>query len=104
MAKKKKLTPTAWIFKKYMLQVQIESFVELARESGLEYRTMMNHIEEPGHFRIYELRALDEILHFDAADLIYLIKGGGHEESKAAALFSGIGADNVGHRTICQPC
>lgn len=74
MAKKK--NETRRLFKRYTLEAYIESFKELAQMAGIEYRTFLQRMENPGLFRAYELKALDDILHFEDADLFQLIKGG----------------------------
>ena len=59
----------------YMIEADINNFSELSRQSGIEYQTLNVRVKNPGTFRIYELRRLDELLHFDDEDLITLIKG-----------------------------
>lgn len=61
------------IFKRYMNELDIDSFKELARETGIDYQTLLDHLARPELFRIFELRALNEILHFSSEDLLFLI-------------------------------
>lgn len=82
---KKELSATAWMLKKYMTEAHINTFKDLAEETGIEYRTLMNHIENPKLFRILELRSLDEVLKIDPEDLIVLVKGGEYESKKKEA-------------------
>ena len=74
MAKKK--NETRRLFKRYTLEAYIESFKELAQMAGMEYRTFLSRLENPELFRAYELKALDDILHFSTDDLLRLVKGG----------------------------
>ena len=59
----------------YMIEADISNFSELSRQSGIEYQTLNTRVKNPGTFRVYELRRLDELLHFGDEDLITLIKG-----------------------------
>lgn len=71
----------------YMHRAHIESFPVLAKESGIEYRNLMNRIKSPGQFRLYEIQALDEILKFEERDLMSLIKGEDNEQNEKIALY-----------------
>lgn len=73
---KKQKNETKRMFKRYILDRYIDSLKELADMAGIEYRTFLQRMENPGLFRAYELKALDDILHFEDADLFQLIKGG----------------------------
>ena len=86
---KKEISPTAWMLKKYMNLIHMASFKELAAETGIEYRTLISHIDNPGQFRIYEIRVLDEVLRIDAADLICLLRGGDYATSEKITYFNG---------------
>ena len=59
----------------YMIAADINNFSELSRQSGIEYQTLNNRLKNPGGFRAYEIRRIDELLHFTDEDLITLIKG-----------------------------
>lgn len=74
MAKKK--NETLRLFKRYTLEAYIDSFKELAQMAGIEYRTFLSRMENPALFRAYELKALDDILHFSTDDLLRIVKGG----------------------------
>lgn len=71
----KQKNETKRLFKRYMLDNYIDSLTELARMAGIEYRTFLIRMENPGSFRTHELKALDEILHFATEDLVSLIRG-----------------------------
>lgn len=64
-----------WLLKRYMLNQQIETFSELSRMSGIAKRTLYDRIQEPKTFRIFELEALDKVLHFSEEDLAKLARG-----------------------------
>lgn len=61
------------LFKRYMLENDIDTFKELAKETGIDYQTLLDHLARPELFRIYELRALHEVLRFSNEDLLFLI-------------------------------
>ena len=73
---KKQKNETKRMFKRYILERYIDSLKELPDMAGIEYRTFLQRMENPALFRAYELKALDDILHFEDADLFLLIKGG----------------------------
>ena len=50
---------------KRMVDNNIDTFLELAKETGLGYQTMRNHIHKPEELRLFEFRALDGVLRFD---------------------------------------
>ena len=59
----------------YMIEADINNFSELSRQSGIDYQTLNVRIKDPGTFRMYEIRKLDELLHFTDEDLLILIRG-----------------------------
>ena len=64
------------LFKRYMNEADIDNFSELSRQSGIDYQTLNVRIKEnPGTFRLYEIRQLDELLHFTEEDLLLIIRG-----------------------------
>ena len=64
-----------WVLKRYMVEQHIDSFSELCRRTGIAKRTLYDRIEEPSTMRIYELNALDAVLHFTDEDMIKLSRG-----------------------------
>lgn len=64
-----------WLIKQYMAAQHIESLSELARMTGLTRRKLYDRINDPKTFRMYEIIALDEILHFSNEDLLFLMRG-----------------------------
>ena len=64
-----------WMIREYMTKKHIPSLAELARLTGIEYRTLINHINDIGKFRIYEVIALDNVLSFKDEDLLRIMRG-----------------------------
>ena len=64
-----------WLFKRYMVDAHVDGFRELSRQTGIEYRTLLNHIDAPEQFRLSEVRELDEVLRFTDGDLLKLLRG-----------------------------
>lgn len=73
MAKVK--SPVKKLLKFYMIDYDIDSFRELAKETGIDYQTLLDHIAKPELFRQWEIRVLDEVLKFSDEDLLKLIRG-----------------------------
>lgn len=65
-----------WLIKEYMIKARINSFSELARCAGIEYQTLQNHIKHASSFRLFEIRMLDDVLHFSDDDMLKIIRGG----------------------------
>ena len=63
------------LLRRYMLERDIESFRDLAKETGIDYQTLLDHIARPELFRQWEIKVLDETLQFSDEDLIVLIRG-----------------------------
>jgi len=63
------------LFKRYMNEADIDNFTALSRQSGIDYQTLNVRIKNPGTFRAYELRQLDELLQFSDEDLLQLVRG-----------------------------
>lgn len=64
-----------WLIKKYMCEQHIESIAELAKLSGMTRRILYDRINNPETLRLYEVTALDGILHFTDEDKLKLISG-----------------------------
>lgn len=67
--------PIRKIIKTYMSMNDIDSFTELSKLTGLCRQTLYDRINNPGSFRVFEIRMLDEVLHFSDEDLAKLIRG-----------------------------
>ena len=64
-----------WLIKRYMVEQHIDTLSELARESGIARRTLYDRMNDPKTFRLFELIALDDVLHFNDEDLAKLARG-----------------------------
>ncbi len=64
-----------WLIKLYMAQNHIDSISELARLSGLSRRLLYDRINDPASLRIYEIKNLDDVLHFSDEDMLFLMRG-----------------------------
>jgi len=58
------------IFKKYMAVEGIADFKELSKQSGIKYQTLLDHINKPSLFRVFEIQSINDVLHFSSEDLI----------------------------------
>lgn len=63
------------ILKYYMLDCDINSFRDLAVETGIDYQTLLDHIARPELFRQWEIKTLDNVLKFNDEDLLKIIRG-----------------------------
>lgn len=64
------MTDLKWLIKEYMTRLRIEDFKTLAKMCGIDYQTFQRRIKHPENFRMFELRAINDILHFESEDLI----------------------------------
>ena len=75
MVKDKSKISFRFMIKRYMLNNYIEDFKELSQQTGIKYDTLGVRLHKPETLRKYEIRLLDEVLHFTDEDLISLIRG-----------------------------
>lgn len=68
-------SPIRKIINKYIAEYDIGSITNLSKITGLNRQTLYERINNPTTFRIYEIRALDDELHFSDEDMLKLIKG-----------------------------
>lgn len=64
-----------WLLKEYMGKAHIESFTELADVTGMTRRTLYDRINNPRTIKVFELMALNNVLHFTDEDLKRLATG-----------------------------
>jgi len=64
-----------WLIKTYMAREHIETISELASLCGFTRRLLYDRIKDPKTFRIYELMALNNVLHFSDEDFLMLLRG-----------------------------
>jgi len=63
------------LFKRKLIDRDIEDFKDLAKMTGIKYDTLLDHLKRPEMFRTFELKALNEVLEFEDSELLLLIKG-----------------------------
>ena len=63
------MTDLKWLFKKYMADLRIDDFKALAKMCGIDYSTFKRRLQHPENFRVFEIKAINEILHFTPEDL-----------------------------------
>ena len=68
-------SPIKKLFWRYMLDADIDSFTDLAKKTGIDYQRLNRRIADPHSFTIFELMALNNILHFSDEDLLKIIRG-----------------------------
>lgn len=73
MAKVK--SPIKKMLRLYMIEADINSFVELSKQTGIDYQRLNKRMTDPHSFTVFELLALEETLHLTDEDLLKLIKG-----------------------------
>ena len=66
---------TLKMFKRKLIDKDIEDFKELAKQTGIKYDTLLDHLKRPGMFRAFEIQALNEVLEFDDTELLLIVKG-----------------------------
>lgn len=67
------MTDIKWLFKDYMNKLHIKDFKELSKQCGIKYQTLLDHLERPSLFRLYELHAINNVLHFSSEDLLTIL-------------------------------
>ena len=63
------------LFKIKMIEKNFDSLKDLAKQTGIKYDTLLDHLKRPGMFRAFEIQALNEVLEFEDSELLLLIKG-----------------------------
>lgn len=64
-----------WLIEEYRVRQHIESVEELAIRTGINIRTLRRRIEDPRQLRMFEIEALNKILHFTNEDLLKIMRG-----------------------------
>lgn len=63
-----------FLIMRYMLENFIENFTQLSEKTGIKYDTLNEHIKHPEKLRKWEIKLLDEVLHFSDEDLLRIIR------------------------------
>lgn len=58
-----------------MVVNHIEDLKELSRLTGIAYQTLRLKIRKPEQLRVFEIVALDEVLHFGDGELLTVLRG-----------------------------
>ena len=64
-----------WLLKKYMVEQHIESLSSLSKLTGIAKRTLYDRIAQPTTLKVFEIKALDDVLHFSDEDMVKLARG-----------------------------
>lgn len=64
-----------WLLKKYMIQLHIKSFGDVADAVGMTRRKLYDRMDDPSTLKLYEIQALNRLMHFSDEDLLSLLKG-----------------------------
>lgn len=64
-----------WLIEEYRTRNRIDSLKEIAEHTGIDYQRLLKRIENPKSFKLFEIEALDELLHFTDEDLLKILRG-----------------------------
>lgn len=67
--------PIKKLLRLYMIKYDIDSFRELAKETGINYQRLRRRLEDPQSLTVYELLAINDALQLTDEDFLKLIKG-----------------------------
>ena len=63
------------LFHMYMAKNDIASIQELSKKTKIEYTRLRKRFRDAGSLRLYEIRSLDDVLHFSDEDIVKLSRG-----------------------------
>ena len=63
-----------FLLKEYMAINRISNFVELEKLTGFTKSTLFRRMKHPEELKLFEIRVLDEVLHFSDEDLARLVR------------------------------
>lgn len=69
-----------FLLRQYMAINRISSLLELEKLTGFSKSTLHQRIRHPEELRLYEIRALDSVLHFSDEDLLKLVIGSSRDK------------------------
>jgi hypothetical protein len=64
-----------WLLEEYRTRNRLHSLKEIAEMAGIDYQRLLKRIENPKSFKLFEIEALDELLHFTDSDLLKILRG-----------------------------
>lgn len=64
-----------WILRKSSAEAHIKTNKELCKQTGINARTLRDRFIDPSSLRVFELRALNDVLNFSDEDLLKIVKG-----------------------------
>lgn len=63
------------LLRRYMIEADIDNFTQLAKETGIDYQRLNRRMADPHSFTVFELIALNDVLHFEDEDLLKIVRG-----------------------------
>lgn len=64
------------IVDKYIVENDFErGLKELSERTGIKYLRLQEHLKKPGSLRLFEIKSIDDELHFSDEDLVKFIRG-----------------------------
>lgn len=64
------------IVDKYIVENDFErGLKELSERTGIKYLRLQEHLKNPGSLRLFEIKSIDDELHFSDEDLVKFIRG-----------------------------
>lgn len=63
------------IVKLRMVLNHVENIKELSHLTGIKYQTLRSKIKRPEQLRLFELTAIDNVLHFENGEILQLTRG-----------------------------
>lgn len=64
-----------WLIERYRVQNHFGSIREVAEACGFDYQRLLKRLNNPETFKVFEIRALDNVLHFKESDLVDILRG-----------------------------
>lgn len=64
-----------WLLKKYMAEHHIETMRQLSEMTGIPDATLHDRCKKPTTIKVFEIVALDAVLHFSDEDITKVARG-----------------------------
>lgn len=62
------------MIKKKMIDADLYNYKDLAWAIGMKYDTFLVRLKDPGSFRVYEIKSLEEVLDLSDEDVLKLLR------------------------------